>query len=143
MPKINYFFEDITETPSLVFSSLSKWIEHVVKRYDQEIREINYIYCSDNYLLEINRSYLSHDYYTDIITFDHREEQNLPIEADIFISLDRVRENSQALETTFTDELHRVMIHGIHHLLGQSDKSDSEKLEMRKREEASLSLRQF
>lgn len=143
MQRINYFFEDTPEQPALTNIKVSDWIQSIIDSYESEIEEINYIYCSDNYLLKVNQKYLDHDYYTDTITFDNREDRNEPIEADIFISLDRVQDNATEMNVSFKDELHRVMIHGIHHLLGQGDKTDTEKAEMRKREEASLSLRQF
>ncbi len=143
MQSINYFFEDIPEIPSLLNEQVSNWIAGVIQAHNIQIEEINYIYCSDKYLLEVNQQYLNHDYYTDIITFDNREQLENPMEADIFISIDRVRENAVDMKSTFTDELHRVMIHGVLHLLGQEDKTTSEKAEMRKREEASLSLRKF
>jgi len=143
MQSINYFFEDIPEIPNLLNEQVSNWIAGVIQAHNIQIEEINYIYCSDKYLLEVNQQYLNHDYYTDIITFDNREQLENPMEADIFISIDRVRENAADMKSTFTDELHRVMIHGVLHLLGQGDKTTSEKAEMRKREEASLSLRKF
>ncbi len=143
MSKINYFFEDLTEDDNLTSPKFSRWINSVVQTNHQQIDEINYIYCSDKYLLQINQTYLDHDYYTDIITFDNREDPSDPIEADIFISIDRVKEYAAKESIKFVDELNRVMIHGVLHLLGQGDKTDSEKDQMRKREEASLSLRKF
>ena len=143
MECINYFFEDIPEDLKLKDPQFSIWINTIVESYNQRIAAINYIYCSDNYLLQVNTTYLNHDYYTDIITFDNREKTIDPLEADIFISLDRVRENANIQATPFTDELNRVMIHGVLHLLGQGDKSIQERDEMRKKEEASLSLRKF
>lgn len=106
------------------------------------VGNINYIICSDNYLLEINRRYLDHDYYTDIITFPSSEPPE-PIEADIFISIDRVRENAATLEKAFSNEFHRVLVHGILHLLGYNDSSNREKQEMRIKEDSCLSLRDF
>ncbi len=136
---IHFFSEDIqfelTDQPRFI-----EWIQEVVESFKQSILDVNYIYCSDKYLLDINKEYLDHDYFTDIITFDNREDKTQPLEADIFISIDRVRENADLLNQSFTIELARVMIHGIHHLLGQGDKTEAEKAEMRKREEASLSL---
>ena len=135
---IHYFYEEVdfrlsNEEP------LGNWINSIIQSHQFQISEINYIFCSDDYLLDINVRHLNHDYYTDIITFDNSEESNI-IESDIFISIDRVKENalSQKLETT--QELHRVMIHGILHLLGYGDKTASEKAEMREKEDACLSL---
>lgn len=139
MPSINFFSEDVSFTPQNR-RVLQDWISTVVSEFQSEIDSINFIYCSDNYLLEINKEYLDHDYFTDIITFDNRDDLSEAIDADIFISIDRVKENAASLSQDFQNELHRVMIHGVHHLLGQGDRSDEEKQQMRKREEASLSL---
>ena len=143
MPSINYFFEDLQEDLNLTKTEFTNWIIEVIRQNSGELEEINYIYCSDNYLLQVNQTYLNHDYYTDIITFDNREDLDDPIEADIFISIDRVRDYAQQESITFLDELNRVMIHGVLHLLGQGDTTDEEKANMREREEASLSLRKF
>ena len=101
--------------------------------------ELNFIFCNDQYLLEINQQYLNHNTYTDIITFNHSDDKGT-IEGDIFISLDRVAENSSTLDIPFELELHRVMIHGVLHLVGYSDKTTPQKNEMRKKEDESLSL---
>ena len=101
---------------------------------------INYIFTSDQYLLDINKQYLNHDYLTDIITFNNSTSNNL-LEADIFISIERVKDNAKALQVQFIDELHRVMIHGILHLLGFDDKTEHDKAEMRKKENHYLALR--
>ncbi len=139
MPNINFFQEEVSFTLKHK-RVLRAWINQVVHNYSQEIQSVNFIYCSDNYLLEVNKQYLEHDYYTDIITFDNREETHTPIDSDIFISIDRVRENSKQLNVPYQQELHRVMIHGILHLLGKQDKTAEQKKDMRKSEEASLSL---
>ena len=140
MSLINFFQEDIQFEPDHK-KTLKDWIKLIVAQNEQEIESINFIYCSDKYLLGINKTYLNHDYYTDIITFDNRTDPLAePIDADIFISIDRVRDNAEQLDQPFAKELHRVMIHGILHLLGQSDKTEPQQQEMRKREEASLSL---
>lgn len=136
---INFFSEEI-DFKLRNKTILRNWIKVIVKNENQKIEDLNFIFCNDEYLLNINNEYLDHDYYTDIITFDNRENINDPIASDIFISIDRVKDNSIKLKTTFDQELHRVMIHGILHLLGQGDKTDTEQLQMRKREEASLSL---
>lgn len=139
---INFFTEDV-EFKLKHKTILKKWISEVVKSEDQLIDDLNYIFCSDEYLLEINRQYLDHDYYTDIITFDNREEEQEPISSDIFVSIDRIKDNSTTLGVTFEQELYRVLIHGVLHLLGQADKTEQQQAEMRKREEASLSLLQI
>lgn len=136
---INFFSEEI-DFKLRNKTILRNWIKVIVKNENQKIEDLNFIFCDDEYLLNINKEYLDHDYYTDIITFDNRENINDPIASDIFISIDRVKDNSFKLKTSFDQELHRVMIHGILHLLGQGDKTDDEQLQMRKREEASLSL---
>ena len=143
MPSINYFFEDLQEDLALINPKFTEWICDVIRQNSGMLEQINYIYCSDNYILGVNQTYLNHDYYTDIITFDNREEIEDPIEADIFISIERVQDYAQKESIPFIDELNRVMVHGVLHLLGQSDKSKEEKIQMRKREEASLSLRKF
>ena len=136
---IHFFSEDI-EFSLEHQSVIEEWIQQVIAEAGQSINEINYIFCSDDYLLQINQDFLDHDYYTDIITFDNREEEEEEILADIFISVDRVQDNAAQLKQDLRTELHRVMIHGIHHLLGQGDKTEAEKSQMREREEASLSL---
>ena len=138
MSKINFFNEDIDfilENPE----EINKWITQVIEDNSFTINQLNYIICSDNYLLEINRSYLSHDTLTDIITFDNSDEDNT-VEADIFISLERVKENSEQLKTDITTEFNRVLIHGVLHLIGWNDKTQEDKAEMREKEEACLSL---
>ncbi|WP_242921659.1 rRNA maturation RNase YbeY [Pontibacter liquoris] len=121
---------------------VSDWIATVIEKHGQELGPLTYIFCSDEYLHEINVEYLDHDTLTDIITFNNADEEGT-IEGDVFISIDRVRDNSAELGTSFTDELHRVVIHGILHLLGFKDKSDEEETLMRKEEDSSLSLRKF
>lgn len=136
---INFFIEDV-EFKLKNKSILKKWIKSTIESEKHSLDEINYIFCSDEYLLNINKQYLEHDYYTDIITFDNREETEEPILSDIFISIDRIEDNSKTQGTTFIQELHRVLIHGVLHLVGYSDKTDQEQAEMRKKEEACLSL---
>ena len=100
---------------------------------------MGYIFCSDEKILEVNRQYLQHDYYTDIITFDYSEGDR--ISGDIFISIDTVRSNAEKYGTNFDDELHRVIIHGILHLCGLKDKSEADSKKMRKAEDKALSIR--
>ncbi|MEM6766465.1 MAG: rRNA maturation RNase YbeY [Bacteroidota bacterium] len=118
-------------------SQTTTWISKIIHSHHVAIQEIVYIFCSDKRLLEINRESLSHDYYTDIITFPF---QNDPIHTDIFISVDRVRDNASAFGVSFDDELRRVMIHGILHILGYKDHTEVEKEEMRTKENWALSI---
>lgn len=117
---------------------VQKWIAEVVKRRDRQVGNINYLFCDDAYLLQVNRQYLDHDTYTDIITFDY--VAGGLISGDIMISVERVGDNAEKFGVSFVDELHRVIIHGVLHLLGQGDKSDGEAREMRRQEEAALGL---
>lgn len=114
------------------------WIKEVVKGFGKRVGNVSYLFCSDDYLYKVNVEYLNHDTLTDIITFDYANG-NL-VSGDILISVDRVKENAKHFDVTFEQELHRVIIHGIHHLLGQGDKSDEEALQMRKKEADSLEL---
>lgn len=117
----------------------TSWLKQVIQAEDCHPGNLNYIFCNDNYLVKINSEYLKHNDLTDIITFDYSEDND--ISGDIFISIDRVRENALKFETTFDRELHRVLVHGILHLLGYKDKKTSDRALMRKKEEAYLSLR--
>jgi rRNA maturation RNase YbeY len=117
---------------------VKRWITVIIKAQGKKVGDISYLFCDDAYLIEVNRSYLNHDTYTDIITFDYVED-NL-ISGDIMISVERVKENAQLFGSTFDQELHRVIIHGILHLLGQGDKTAPEAAQMRKKEEAALAV---
>jgi len=119
---------------------LIEWLSNIINFHSKSLENINYIFCSDDYLLEINQQFLNHDFYTDILTFDSSEEPE-KIEADIFISIERVYENAKLNNSTFQDELHRVMAHGLLHLIGYDDKTDEEKKVMREKETWCLSLR--
>lgn len=117
-------------------NKLKSWIKSIVEKEGMKAGDISYIFCSDDYLLEINKTYLQHDYYTDIITFDYNAENK--IAGDLFISIDRVRENAEELNQSFEDELHRVIIHGVLHLLGYKDKTEKEEKLMRRKEQECL-----
>lgn len=117
---------------------VKNWISEIIKAQGKRAGVIGYLFCDDAYLIEANRQYLNHDTYTDIITFDYVGDD--VISGDIMISVERVGENAQKFETTFDQELHRVIIHGILHLLGQGDKSDEDAAQMRKKEESALVL---
>lgn len=117
-------------------TKLKLWIKTIVDKEKYALGAINYIFCSDDELLEINIKHLNHNTFTDIITFDYTE--NKKISSDIFISIDRVIENSKKFNTTFENELHRVMIHGVLHLCGYKDKTKPDAELMRKKENAAL-----
>ncbi len=118
-----------------------KWLVQIAKEEGYKIKELNYIFCSDEYLYQINLDYLNHDTYTDIITFDNSEYEN-EIEGDIFISIDRVNENAQKLKINEETELSRVISHGLLHLMGYKDKSKKETEVMRMKEETAIELYQ-
>jgi rRNA maturation RNase YbeY len=113
------------------------WLKEVIKDAGKKIGEINYIIVSDEYLLQMNQQYLNHDTYTDIITFDYCED-NI-VSGDMYISIDRVRENAIEFNVAEEHEMNRVLVHGLLHLLGQKDKTKSDALEMRRKEELWLS----
>jgi len=121
--------------------NISKWITKTIENEGHKIEEISYIFCDDNYLLEKNIEYLNHNTLTDIISFDYSVGKI--ISGDIFISIERVKENSTEFKVDFIDELHRVIIHGILHYCGYKDKALEEKKEMRSKENYYLSLRKF
>jgi probable rRNA maturation factor len=116
------------------------WIKEVLQKEKRPKAEINYIFCTDKYLSKLNKDFLNHSTLTDIITFDNSNGSEV-LDADIYISIERVAENAAKFRNTFDAELHRVMIHGVLHLLGFKDKKASEKALMRKKEDACLSLR--
>jgi len=119
--------------------SLKFFLEKIIKSKGKRLVSINYIFCSDKELLKLNNEFLSHNYYTDILTFDLSESKK-EITAEIFISLDRVRDNAVQFNSSIKKELHRVIIHGVLHLCGYSDKTRTEMLKMRKAEDKHLSL---
>lgn len=139
MASINFFAQDLDF--KVPYPRKTKaWIKEVIKRENKTLANLNYIFCSDAYLLAINKQYLNHQTLTDIITFDNSEGDGR-IEGDIFISVERVHENASRLGAAFEEELHRVIIHGILHLSGYGDKIGKQKAQMRKKEDACLSLR--
>ena len=121
--------------------SVRDWVHLCIQKHDHEVGEITVVFCSDEYLLDMNREHLDHDYYTDIITFDYTE--NKLVSGDLFISLDRVKDNAKGGGTTLNDELHRVIIHGILHLMGYKDKTPADQTVMRSKEDYCLTLRTF
>lgn len=135
MESINFFAEDIS-FPEIDEEKLSRWIRNTASGYNCSVGALSYIFCNDEKILEINRQYLQHDYYTDIITFDYSEQNE--ISGDIFISLDTVRTNAEKYQNRFLDELHRVIIHGVLHLCGLNDETKAEQTAMRKAENEAL-----
>ncbi len=115
---------------------VKKWIKSVIEQYGKRVGDINFIFCSDPYLLEINKQFLGHDYYTDIITFDYC--QGKVVSGDIYISIDTVEANAVEYNQTFENELHRVIIHGVLHLLGEDDHSEEDIKSMRAAEDKAL-----
>lgn len=138
MGSINFFTEDINFTLRQKIK-LRNWIRTTIEHNQQRLEVINYIFTSDNYLLTINKEYLDHDTFTDVITFNQSTNPKL-LEADIYISIERIKKNAKKFNLPISDELHRVMIHGVLHLLGFTDKEDSEKAVMRKKENHYLAL---
>ena len=139
MAAIQFFSEDISFTLSKPRRT-SNWIKRIAQKERREVVAVSYIFCSDAYLLQLNQQYLNHNTLTDIITFDYSEGAK-QLEGEIYISIDRVNENAEKFKVSFQDELDRVMIHGVLHLIGYKDKKPADKALMRKKEEASLSLR--
>ncbi|WP_025765163.1 rRNA maturation RNase YbeY [Dyadobacter tibetensis] len=135
---IKFFQEDIEFDLSKPVKT-KKWLITICKSNGYEKITVNYIFCSDEYLLEINKEYLNHDYYTDIITFDNSEEEGV-LESDIFISIERVRENAQSFGADFDTELRRVLVHGLLHLMGHDDRTPELKQAMREQEDECLLL---
>ncbi len=135
---ISYYFEDT----DFIFKGKTlnnKWLKLVAESEIRKIGDISIIFCSDNYILDVNQKYLNHDYFTDIITFDYCEGDKLS--GDLFISVDSVMENSVEYGTEFKDELNRVIVHGILHLIGYDDHNKKDVELMRKKENYYLSLR--
>ena len=135
---IYFHYEDTTFRPRSIIR-LKNWLRRVAKKEGHSIKELNYIFCSDTYLLKINKEHLNHNYFTDIITFDNSEE-SLTLEGDVFISIDRVKDNASVFKQPYNTELKRVMVHGLLHLIGYKDKSIQDKTQMRKKEDLYLLL---
>ena len=134
---IKYFNEDVP-LPKIKKRRISNWIKETILLEEKIVGDVSFIFCSDNYLLEVNKKYLTHDYYTDIITFDYVEGEL--ISGDIFISTDRVIENAKEFSTTMENELNRILIHGILHLLGYKDKIKKDKELMTFKEDIYLNV---
>ena len=133
---IQFFFEDID--PIEIDSSTNEWLQKLIVEEGKKVGKINYIFLSDDGLLKVNRDFLQHDYYTDVITFDYVKGKT--ISADIFVSLPRISENAISHSKDFKSELHRVLAHGVLHLCGYKDKTDEEITEMRNKEDFYLNI---
>jgi rRNA maturation RNase YbeY len=138
---IRFFTDDITYSLRHR-SEVRRWLQRVAKQHHHKIADLNYIFVSDKRILDINRQFLDHDTYTDIITFPGSNGGNR-LSGEIYISVDRVRENAKEFGSSLTDELHRVMAHGLLHLCGFKDKTPREQRLMRGQEEKALDLRTF
>ena len=132
------FYNEQVSMPSIMKTLMRDWIKRVVAAHGKRLGEISYIFCDDEKILEVNRQYLQHDYYTDIITFDYTVGDK--ISGDLFISLDTVRSNAELFKQSYDDELHRVIIHGVLHLCGINDKGPGEREIMEKNENEALEI---
>ena len=135
---ITYHTENV-RMPAIKRRETTAWIRRVASTYKRKVGEIGYLFCDDEHILQVNREYLGHDYYTDIITFDYCEGNRLC--GDLFISVDSVRENASVYGTEFADELNRVIVHGLLHLMGYDDHTEDDIATMRAKENYYLSQR--
>lgn len=135
---VSYFAEDV-KMLAIKKRETTDWIRRVASGYGKKCGDIAYIFCSDEKILEVNKAYLQHDYYTDVITFDYTEGDK--ISGDIFISVDTVRSNAEQFGTDYDEELHRIIIHGVLHLCGINDKGPGEREMMTRHENEALKLR--
>ncbi|HNS42100.1 MAG TPA: rRNA maturation RNase YbeY [Taishania sp.] len=135
---IDINFEDIEPINEVNEEFLTQWLDKVTQLENKKLGELTFIFTSDDYLLKVNQQYLEHDYYTDIITFDYCEDDY--VIGDLFISIDRVKDNAQTNNTTFQNELNRVIVHGVLHLCGYKDKSEVDEQLMRQKENQMLAL---
>lgn len=139
MKDILFFKEGIEEFPSFFSEKLIvKWLNVISKYYEKSLGSLNFIFCDDAYILSMNRKYLQHDYYTDVITFDYCKGNVLS--GDVFISLETVESNSETYMVSYEEEFHRVICHAVLHLIGFKDKSDKDSEEMRKNEDICLEM---
>jgi rRNA maturation RNase YbeY len=133
-----FYFQKTTQLPNR--NRLKSFLVDLSNREKTSFDTLSIVFCSDDYLLEINRNHLQHDYYTDIITFDLTPPKKQSKDAELYISIDRIRENAKAYKTTVQHELHRVIFHGVLHLCGYKDKSKSDQVNMRQKENDYLNL---
>lgn len=138
MTEINYMLQGNVEMPSFDQAAVFDWIVAVAERHQQRVGCLTYVFCDDEYILETNRQFLGHDYYTDIITFDYTNSRH--IAGDMVISLDTVRSNAEMLNADYETELMRVIIHGVLHLCGINDKGPGEREIMEQHENAALAI---
>ena len=134
---LSFDYQEVSDL-NLDTNKISTWINKVISNNNSALQEIAFIFCSDVYLLKINKEFLNHNYFTDIITFDYCEDNK--ISGDVFISVDTVLSNSKDFNVSFEDELNRVIIHGILHLLGYDDKTEEQNEKMHQLEDAALDL---
>jgi rRNA maturation RNase YbeY len=130
------FHADNISMPNIDFRKVEQWIKAVAAQYGFSVGELNYIFCDDEKILAVNQEFLQHNYYTDVITFDYTTRTR--VNGDIYISLDTVQSNAEQVGTSFTHELHRIIIHGLLHLTGQADKTPETKAQMTAKEEDAL-----
>ena len=139
MDSIHYNFIDV-KVPDFNPEFFDLWLSKVARHYKKELGELSYVFCSDEVLLKMNIEHLNHDYFTDVITFNYNDKNSLS--GDVFVSVDRVKDNAMEFgNANFFDELCRVIVHGLLHLIGFNDKSEKEVSEMRKAEDFCLALR--
>ena len=131
------FTSDNTPMPAIDFRKVEQWIKSTAPQYGYAVGDLTYIFCDDEKILAVNREFLQHDYYTDVITFDYTTRTR--VNGDIYISLDTVATNAEQVGAPFLHELHRIIIHGLLHLTGQADKTPETKAQMTAKEEAALS----
>ena len=131
LDKILFFSEEV-DLPDIDQIKVAEWMQKAIAEEDSTYESINIVFCSDDFLLRLNKEHLAHDYYTDIITFQYKKE---PIEGELFISMDRVQENATERNIPFITELHRVMIHGVLHMIGYGDKTEEEQKLIRSKED--------
>jgi rRNA maturation RNase YbeY len=135
---ITYITENVTLPKRFKRRLTSQWIKDVIRKHEKKAGDIAYIFCNDGKIIEMNRQYLQHDYFTDIITFDYTDGNT--ISGDVFISLETVKTNAEQYKTTYEEELRRVVIHGVLHLCGYKDKTRKDRENMREKEDEALGL---
>lgn len=138
MKRLYIEFEDIDAPSFFNYERFNSWVDIIAEHYDRRVGKLSFIYCNDDKILEVNKQFLDHDYYTDVITFDYCR-RNI-ISGDIYISVDTVLSNSVQFSTSFEEEFNRVFCHAILHLIGYKDKQDNDALEMRAQESKCLEL---
>jgi rRNA maturation RNase YbeY len=137
---LHFFYDQIYWRLEPLYTT-RKWLYAIIAEYNYKVQELNYIFTDDENLLVMNREHLKHDEYTDILTFNYNETKKRHLWGEIYISIDRVRDNALQNAVSFYDELHRVMIHGVLHLIGYNDETPQEKAQMRQAEDLALAKR--